>query len=519
MIHPKAVAEFLDRATDSHAWVKALDEKVLDAELARLDFRQADPKAKPLRKHQKACVLLGLAFPQFAFWLDMGTGKTRLTLELLNHWRRKGVNGVFLILSPSEQSVYTWQEQIARWGINVPVVALGNSPSAEKWTSIDEMETGFLLMTYPGLSWLVSRRMAVKGKKKMKQKMDPKLVRRLTKIVRGIVWDESTKLGNQGSLVFRICRKIAQTCDYRYALAGRPFGRDPTMIWSQQYLVDQGESLGDTLGLFRAAFFHEKRGHFGGFEYTFDEKMRDQLAQMMQHRSISYASSECQTLPAVTTIIEEILLPLDAAEYYKAAVKAVRDARGNYKQMKNIFLRMRQLSSGFIGYRDDETGERAQIVFPVNPKLDRLLELIDEVPLDRKFVVFHEFTHSGRTISAALDKMKIKHGWLWSGTKDSQAVQRRFDTDPKMRGMIINSKLGSMSLNMQVANYQFDFENPPGVIDKEQMDKRCFREGQLLPGFRYELTAKGTADQKILDFHAGGEDIFKALLRLPYGLG
>ena len=241
--------------------------------------------------------------------------------------------------------------------------------------------------------------------------------------------------------------------------------------------------------------------------------MEPDLAEMMAHRSISYAESECQSLPKVTRIREEINLPEDAKAYYEKAVQAIRLAQGDRAKIRNLFLRMRQLSSGFLGYTDDETGEKAQLTFLANPKLDHLIELIQSVPLDRKGVIFHDFTYSGKIIDQALTKLKIQHGWLWGGTKNSKEVQDRFDDDPKMRFLIVNSKLGSMALNLQVANYCFYFESPISVIDREQSEKRCFREGQTRKGFIIDLVAKGTMDQRILDFHKQGEDVMKALLR------
>lgn len=527
MIHPEVVRDFLRAHRDSHVWVKDLTHAQLDAELARLGFAPARPK-RPLDKHQKACLLLGVAFTAFSFWLDMGTGKTRLALELLRYLMQQGDVRHALVLVPSEQSVYGWEKQIQEWRINIPYVALGNSQSANKWEQIDELEVpGFIICTYAGLVWLLSKRKPKKkkgkvvkrnGKVVMRATRHMSLVDRLCKNLDAIVSDESTKLGNQGSAQYMAVRALRKRVGWYYNLAGRPFGRDPEMVWTQQWLVDFGASLGDTLTLFRDAFYNQKRGYFGGFEYTFKETMRPKLADLMLHRSISYDESECGTKSPVKVIVEEVRLPEDIESYYKKATEAVWRARGNRNAMKNVFLRMRQLSSGFVGFKDDETGERAQIVFPLNPKLERLVDLVEAVPLDRKFVIFYEFTHSGRTLCQKLKQMGIGYGWLWSGTKDSRGILQRFDDDKKTRGLVINNKLGAMSLNLQVANYQFDFENPVSIIDKEQMDKRLPRKGQKRVVYRYELVCRGTVDQKILDFHATGEDLFQALLRDPYGV-
>lgn len=527
MIDPREVQAFLNEPRDNWAWVKDLTEATIDKELARLGFRVAREE-EPLRLHQKACALIALAMCYFSFWLDMGTGKTRLMLEVMRHFILEGTLRQVLILCPSEQAVNTWEEQLERWKINLPYVALGNSPSEEKWDTLAGLgDHGFIIATYPGLVWMLSKKKPKKKGKKIVMKngkpvmelvRSDTLVKRFTKYIDATVFDESTKLGNQGSNQFQCVRAVSKEASRRYALAGRPFGRDPTMIWSQQWLVDRGETLGETLGLFRQAFFHEKKAYFGGFTYTFDNRMDEDLAAIMAHRSITYASSECQDLPQLITIIENVRLPEDAEAYFKRAVDALIAAKGNFIETKNTFLRMRQISSGFLGYKDDDTGERAQMVFPVNPKLDRLLELIDEVPLDRKFVVFHEFTHSGRIIQEALKKQGIKAGWLHGGIKNSKEIQKAFDHDLKVRGMIVNNKLGAMVLNLQIANYEFVYEAPLDAIDWDQLRKRIHREGQGFTCFLYDMRCKGTADAGIRKHHIEGDNLFRAVLRDPYNI-
>lgn len=528
MIDPREVQKYLNQERDHWGWAKDLTEEEVDRELARLGFKVARPK-RPLRLHQKVCALLGLALRYFSFWLDMGTGKTRLILELMRHFMLEGELRQVLILCPSEQAVYSWEDQLQEWGINIPYVAIGNSPVDEKWESLAELgEYGFIICTYPGLVWMLSKRKPKKSKGKVVKKdgrvvmileRSDTLVKRFTKFIDAVVMDESTKLGNQGSRQFQCVRAVSKMASRRYALAGRPFGRDPTMVWSQQWLVDRGESLGETLGLFQQAFFHEKKGYFGGYEYTFDKRMEEDLARLMAHRSITYASSECQDLPNFVQIVENIKLPEEAQDYYKRAVDQLIASKGNHIQIRNSFLRMRQISSGFLGYKDDETGERAQMEFSANPKRDRLLELIDEMPQDRKFVIFHEFTYSGRRIQEELeDQLKIKVGWLRGGVKDGAEIQRDFKTNPKRRGIIVNNKLGAMVLNLQAANYSFVYEAPLDPIDWDQLKKRTHREGQDRTCFLYDMRCQGTVDKGIRDNHEQGDNLFKKVLRDPYSI-
>lgn len=516
MILSSALEAYLKRPLESHRWVKALTDAELDEALSRLKPR---PRLNPrLRRHQKACFLLGVSYPQFCFWLDMGVGKSILSLELLRYWFESKAITRAIIFVTSDKAFTTWERQFKEFDIDIPVTALAGS-SADKWSQLEAFSEGIVLVPYPGAVAMVCSR--VKGKRKVEFKLDKKKVARLALWANAYVLDESTRAGNHRSLTHKMIAQLKKHAQIRYALAGRPFGRDPTLLWGQSYLIDSGETLGETLGLFRAAFFDEKKNHWAASEYVKDYKfraaMKPQLARMAEHRSVTYSAGECIDLPKLVPIREVLKLPEEAQAYYRAAIEDVKAARGNLREMKNVFLRMRQISSGFIGLKDDETGARVSIELLENPKLERLLELIEDLPEGSKGVVFHDYNYSAKVISEALTKQKI--GWmrLWSGTKDPRKEQKSFSEDPKCEIAIINNRLGAMSIDglQMVANYTFFYETPVGVIDREQAERRLFRQGQRKPVMQYDLVVKGTVDERILEYHAEGKDFFDAVLRKP----
>lgn len=516
MIPASAVKEYLDRELDTHLWVKRLSARQLDEALSRLDPK---PRLNPgLRLHQKACFLLGVAFPKFCFWLDMGTGKTVLALELIRYWMDAGIASRALVFVTSDKAFPTWENQIERFKIGVPVVALEGS-SERKWRQLEEFDRGIVLLPYPGALAMTSTR--VKKGRKGKMQLDTKLVARLRKWADVLVLDESTKVGNHQSLTYKLVNALRKKSVARYALAGRPFGRDPTMLWPQYNLIDDGETLGETLGMFRAAFFKEKESYWSkskyARDYKFDKAMRPKLSSVMQHRSIAYSADECIDLPRVNAVSEMLTLPDETRAYYSRLVQELIESKGNFREVKNVFLRMRQLSSGFIGLKDDETGEKAEIVFDENPKLERLLELLEEVPEGRKAVVFYAFTLSGRTIVERLRELKRKPIWLWSGTKSSRKELEAFCNDPARDVAVVNNQLAAMSLDglQRVANYDFFYESPVSIIDREQAERRLVRDGQERPVFRYDLLVRKTVDEKIRAFHKEGGDLMRALMRDP----
>lgn len=514
-IHPKAVKQFLAQPRDSHVWMKKLTTKELDTALEEVGFTPGQNKEK-LDKHQKVCILLGIAYKTFAFFLDMGLGKTRVALELIRFWIKSDELKTALVLAPSESVLFSWQKEISRWNINVDYVTLSNSSTEAKWDRLSEFEEGIILATFAGFSRMVTKLTEVKTKRKgrvvIKNKFQTNrtLMKRISKIIGAVVTDESTEIGNLHSLQYRICNKLAKTASIRYELAGRPFGRDPTQLWSQLYVVDRGETLGDTLGLFRAGFFEEEDNFWGGKKYKFKKELRPKLNHILRHRSIQYRYDECGTLPPMVPKIEEVSLPGEATAYYQKFLKEVRKSHAGFQERKNAFVRMRQVSSGFVGFKNDETGAKAEIAFADNPKLDRLLELVRQMPHQSKFLIFYDFTYSGRMVSEALAKLKIKHGWIYGGVKNQRQLEERFNdgTVDESKGLVVQERMGAFGANWQRANYLFFYESPVPVIRREQAERRPRRKGQKRTVFQYDLVCRGTADSGILKWHKEGASLW-----------
>jgi hypothetical protein len=512
----RAIERFLVRPLESHDWIK----KVKRAELweAIDDLRPRPDFDETMFKHQLACFLLGVAYPQFCFWLDMGTGKTRLTLELLRWFYRAGMIKRAIIFITSDKAYPTWAKQIRRFEIGLPYQLLAGK-TTEKWRTLEEFDDGLLFISYPGAVYMTSSKEVKKKRKNKKRGVDLKLVKRFVDGVGSFVLDESTRASGN-SLTNRLITLMRKEVRIRYALAGRPFGRDPTLLYTQHKLIDGGETLGDTLEMFRAAFMTGSKHPFAKSEHVkkwkFDKSKKDDLARMIRHRSITYAAEECIDLPKWIPIREEVEFPLEAQEYWNAAVESIKKSKGNLQATKNIFLRMRQLSSGFIGFKDDETGAKAQVEFDDNPKFDRLMELLDEMPDDRKAVIFYDFTFSGRKIYEALSDLSRRPIWLWSGTKDYEKDLHNFENKDWCGPAILQNRVGAYSLDgLQVANYSYFYESPVAAIDREQAERRLRRQGQRFKVFQYDLIVKGSADAKVLQYHKEAEGLMKALLRQP----
>jgi SNF2 family DNA or RNA helicase len=463
--------------------------------------------------HQLTCTAIGLDQDQFAFFLRMGLGKSKIILDIFSIRKHFNPSLKLIVLVPFVTNLEGWQEQIET---HVPHLSYSLLPGSSK-DRINEINTStasIFVLTYAGLTALATKpapKPIPKKKKQKKQILDHQQIDWFGKQFDMIVCDESTQIKNHTTTIYQICRRLSFLIPYRYLLTGTPFGKNPEDLHSQFYFIDHGETLGQTLGIYREGFFTTKKNFWGGYIHMFNKNKTEVLHKRIQNKSIQYETSECLDLPPQIHSIIHVPQSSEIQDYYKRVHDKYTSEAKEGIQLENHFIRLRQISSGFLKYTS-EAGEEVCIDFDVNPKLEVLKNLLNEMPSDSKAVVFNFFIHTGELISAALKSEKIKHARIWSGTKNKQNEMKRFKQNPQCRVMVLNEKIGSLGLNLQVANYLIFYEPPVPPIVREQAEGRCRRPGQKKTVFVYDLLMKGSVDQQIYSSAKEGKNLLAEVL-------
>jgi hypothetical protein len=117
------------------------------------------------------------------------------------------------------------------------------------------------------------------------------------------------------------------------------------------------------------------------------------LNRCIAHRSISLRPNP-EDLPRVTRIAKLVRLPGEASTYYAKARQMLLDAGEDTRKVQEAFVRMRQISSGFLGYKDDQT--RGEVYFQPNPKLEMMVNILQTIDLtEHRVIIFHDFIPTG----------------------------------------------------------------------------------------------------------------------------
>ena len=510
MLNPKVIDSFLNRKLDSYDWMKREPRKALEEALNELT---PVPKLGNLWLHQLVCFLIIETLHRFMLFIDMGGGKTLITLSVLRYRKQRGETPKAIVFVPYVTSVETWITEVKTHAPELLCVPLYGS-TAENYEKLITAKGDLYVISYPSAIALFSKVRKNKKTGKNEWYLDRQFLLETFDDFDSIIMDEIHKCKSASSLTFYMCRALSAHCEYAIGLTGTPFGRDLQDLWPQFYLIDFGDTLGDTFTLYREAFFKKKEKYWGGYEYKFKQKLFKKLQELIKNVSIRYRDDEFSDMPPAVTIPIHVRPHEGIAAYAKRSIATINETLakgGKYRAIESEYLRLRQLSSGFMTLKGEDNN-KVQVQFDENPKLEALQSLVEAMPTGCKMVVFHHFVYTNQLISDRLKAMKVPHARIYGKTKDPIAELNRFKNDPECTVLVLNSKSGSSSLNLQVANYGVFFETPDSAIDWQQGRKRIYRPGQLKRVWFYDVIMNGTADASMVKMNKEGKDLLHELL-------
>jgi SNF2 family DNA or RNA helicase len=263
------------------------------------------------------------------------------------------------------------------------------------------------------------------------------------------------------------------------------FGNSMLAVWPQYYIIDRGETYGSSFYQWRQLNF-EDVGFFGQ-DWAPTKKGRERIQSLLWNRAIRFSEDEVDELPQKTYRTINYELTSEQRRDYDDLLDKL-----NYDgPVINKHMAFRQICSGFIKVEDK--------LYNANPKLDHLIEIIEQAVEQSKIVVFHEFIKEGMLIEDKLKKLKIGYCTLNGRVYNKHEQIISFQNDEKKRVMIAHPLSGGSSINLVSAAYCAFFSNGGSVIARRQCEKRIHRSGQKSQRvFYYDFVAKHTIESTML---------------------
>lgn len=139
-------------------------------------------------------------------------------------------------------------------------------------------------------------------------------------------------------------------------------------------------------------------------------------------------------------------------------------------------------------------------------KIKAFNDLLDST--DERLIVFYNFNEELEALVPLVSKAGRKISKVNGGSKNLEAYEKRSDSVT-----FVQYQAGAMGLNLQKANKLVYFSPPLSSELYEQSKKRIHRIGQGRPCFYYQLTVKGSVEEKIYEALAMRQDYTEELFR------
>lgn len=400
-------------------------------------------------------------------FLDMGLGKTAITLSAVDKLLAFEATRV-LVIAPLLPAKETWPAEIRKWdhlqGITY-AIAIG---SADQRLAALQEHADVTIINRENVVWLVDQY-------KKHWPFDT------------VIIDELSSFKNPGSKRFRALRKVRPRIRRIIGLTGTPAPNGLLDLWSEIYLLDQGESLGRTLTSYREAYFQPDRWGPGGviYDYKLRDGAEDKIYAAIAPICISMASAG--DLPDMVSVDRDVILAPEEIDEYNRMQKdmllPLADGSEIDAQSAAVLSgKLLQMAGGSVYDAEGFAHER-------HPrKLEALEQLIEEAN-GQSVLVFYNYKHERTRIEKLFPQ--ARHISEDGAVEDWNAG--------KIPILLANPASAGHGLNLQFGGHIIVWFSPTWNLEYyEQANKRLHRRGQTKPVIVQHLIARGTLDEVIL---------------------
>ncbi len=413
---------------------------------------------KALLQHQQKAFDFAKELKSVALFMEMGTGKSKLYIDLADyHYKNQEIDKVFFFAPPTtldnfRNELNTWRSTDLNWDIK-SIHFLSND-----------------VLTHEELRKFIAG-------------IDKKTL---------IIIDESHRIKSVDSKMSVASQIIGKKTDYKIIGTGTS---------APNYAIDL---VGQFMFLVPSLFPQSKSAlkkilkvnKFGKIEGVKD--------------NIGFLSS---IYPYCFYLTKKEAIELPALHLKSISVNSNQEFKDfyskNLSEAKTAFMSSSGTVLGFLqNLRKLATGRNKENEVEVlNPKIECLKEVLLDIPTDKKIIIWHNFHNEIEDIAKAIAGRSFD---LLNGEMNEKQKIKAIDDfkNKDLDVLIATQPVGGVGLNFTEAEVNIYFSNSFNLIDRLQSMARSHRIGQEKQVTIYDLTLKGTIDERIMSSLERKEDFF-----------
>jgi hypothetical protein len=310
-----------------------------------------------------------------------------------------------------------------------------------------------------------------------------------------LLMDEAQDVKNPATKRARALRTLPAR--RRVAMTGTPIENRLSELWAIMDILNPG--LLGSREWFNRAFAHP-------IEVEKDERALERLRAVVQPFILRRAKDEPEVeldLPPITVEKDYCKLTIEQASLYQATVdrwlpriESHEDRFGRRGAVLAMLGHLKQVCN-----HPEMLMHTGQPLEGRSGKLERLVELLQEVPAQDKSLVFTQYPSFDRLVPHLEERLGRKvgffHGRLNARQRDELLKAFASEEPGGPTILVISIRAGGRGLNLPAANHVFHFDRWWNPAVEQQATDRAHRLGQHKPVYVHSLICTGTLEERI----------------------
>lgn len=403
-----------------------------------------------------------------ALLLDMGLGKSVITLTAIRNLIIKGEVGRVLVIAPLRVARSTWPDEIAKWDhLNDLTYSVAVGTEKERLEALRK-NVEIVIINRENVDWLVN-------KSGYRFNFDM------------IVIDELSSFKSYSAKRFKALLKVRPYVERIVGLTGTPSSNGLMDLWAEYRLLDFGERLGRYITRYRLKYFTpDKRSATVIFSYKLLPGAEDEIYNAISDITISMKAKDYLKMPDL--IINEITVDLDLAERrtYETLRKEMVVQISEQEEIDAVNAaslsgKLLQMANGAV------YDEHKRVLRIHDKKLDALEDLI-EAANGKPVLIAYWYKHDLERIKERFNVREILNDQDirdWNNGKIDVAV-----IHPASAGHGLNLQQGGSTMIWFGLTWSLELY--------EQANARLYRQGQNETVVIHHIITKGTIDEDVM---------------------
>lgn len=431
----------------------------------------------------------------FAYFMEMGTGKTKVVVDEFCELIKDNLVNDLLVVAP--KGVYrNWETEIP---LDVP-------PEIMKTMMIARWRSGASKKQLLQLEQLFQHEgprvflVNVEALSVVNEAVE--FCTRFLKARKALmVVDESTTIKSHNAERTGQVINLGGYATVRRILTGTPTPKGPLDLFTQFQFLDLRLLGFGSYYAFRARYAIMETIEHGGrkIKIVVGHRNVDELQEKIQPHSFRVLKEDCLDLPpkVYMPLLEVEMTKEQRRMYDEIKAYATTELDGSHVTATAVITQILRLHQMMCGHVVDEQGKT--IVVP-SKRLKTLIERLDQA--EGKSIIWANYRHS---LAEIADTLRKEYGpesvvEYWGDTKDEtrEYNKHRFQNDRACRFFVSNPQTGGRGITLTAARHVFYYSNSFDLELRQQSEDRAHRAGLEHSVDYTDLCVRGTVDEKII---------------------